>query len=79
MSGLVTVTCSPIAIRFAVGGLLFSQVQALILLWAPGAPMGPPRSLTRLLTLLSLGCMIGAPIGESRDDPQGRWRHRHGA
>lgn len=79
MNGLFSSTPSPVAIRLAVGGLLFGQVQALILLCAPGALMGPPRSLTIFLALLSLGCLIGAIFGESGSDPQDRWRRRRGA
>ena len=79
MNGLFSSTPSPVAIRLAVSGLLFGQVQALILLWAPGALMGPPRSLSIFLALLSLGCMIAAIIGEPGSDPQDRGRHRRGA
>lgn len=79
MNGLLSSTPSPVAVRLAVGGLLFGQVQALILFWAPGVLMGPPRSLKILLTLLSLGCLIGAIIGEGGDDPGERRRRRHGA
>lgn len=79
MNGLLSSTPSPVAIRLAVGGLLFGQVQALILLWAPGALMGPPRSLTIFLALPSLGCLIGAIFGESGSAPRDRWRNRGGA
>lgn len=80
MSGLLSRTPSPVAVRLAVGGLMLGQVQALILLAAPGPIESSPRSLVIVLSLLSLGSLIAAVIGVGGSDPQERWRrHRHGA
>ena len=57
--------------------VFFGVVQAAILLVAP-ANMPSPRSLIILLGLLTLGCFIGAVIGESAVDPKDRWRNRGG-
>lgn len=79
MNGLMSSTPSPTAIRLAVGGLLFGQVQALILLWGPGLVVGSPRSLVVVLTLLSFASLVAAIVGDSGDDPKDRWRRRRGA
>ena len=77
LNGIFSNAPSPGVIRLVVSGLLFGVVQAAILLVAP-ANMPSPRSLIILLGLLTLGCFIGAVIGESAVDPKDRWRNRGG-
>lgn len=78
MNGIFSNAPSRGVIRLAVSGLLFGVVQAAILLAAP-ADMPSPRSLIILLGLLTLGCFIGAAIGEGATDLKDRWRKHHGA
>ncbi|MCA0210949.1 MAG: hypothetical protein LCH74_17960 [Proteobacteria bacterium] len=77
MNGIFSNAPSPGVIRLVVSGLLFGVVQAAILLAAP-TDIPSPRSLIILLGLLTLGCFIGAVIGESAVDPKDRWRNRGG-
>ena len=76
MNGLLSSAPSPGAIRLVVAGLLFGQVQALILLLTPDG-VGSPRSLIIVLGLLMFGSFVGAIVGESSSDPKERWRRRH--
>lgn len=79
MNGLLSGAPSPGAIRLVVAGLLFGQVQALVLLLAPDGA-GSPRSLIIVLGLLMLGSLIGAIVGESGAEPKESWRRsRRGA
>ena len=78
MNGIFSNAPSPGVVRLAVSGLLFGVLQAAILLAAP-ADMPSPRSLIILFGLLTLGCFIGAVIGESAADPRDRWRNHTGA
>lgn len=68
MNGLLSAHPSPTAIRLAVGALMLGQVQAIILLWAPGIIVGPPRALVVVLTFLSFGSLVG----ESSTPPEER-------
>jgi hypothetical protein len=79
VNGLFSNAPSPTAIRLVVAGLLFGQVQALILFAAPDGA-GSPRSLIIVLGLLMFGSFVGAIVGESGADPKERCRrHRHGS
>lgn len=77
MNGIFSNAPSPGVIRLVVSGLLFGVVQAAILLVAP-ANMPSPRSLIILLGVLTLGCFIGAVIGEGTAHPKDKWRNRRG-
>lgn len=74
MSGLLSRAPSPIAVRLAVGGLMFGHVQALIFLSAPSSIQNSPRSLIIVLSLLSFGSFVAAITGIGSTDPQERWR-----
>lgn len=78
MNGLLSSTPSPVAVRFAVGGLMLGQALALILLAAPGPIESSPRSLIIVMSLLSLGSLAAAVIGVGSADPRERWRRHHG-
>jgi hypothetical protein len=78
VNGLFSAAPSPRVVRLVVAGLLFGCVPPVILLAAP-EKTAAPRSLLLVIGLLALGSLIGAIIGEGREDPHDRWRKRRGA
>ena len=78
MSGLLSSSPSPVAVRLAVGGLMLGQALALILLAAPDPIESSPRLLIIVMSLVSLGSLAAAVIGIGSADSRERWRQRHG-